>query len=72
MSEAYEYISDLENQVNSLHETNKELDVACTKLTQETLDHHNLIEKLEDDKRKSISMLTLRKPKLERMLTING
>lgn len=31
----------------------------CTKLTQEDIDHLKLIEKLEDDKRKSISMLTL-------------
>lgn len=70
MSEAYEYISDLENQVNSVHKMNKKLDVTCTKLTQETLNHLNLIKKLKDDKRKSISMLTLGNPKLETMFTI--
>lgn len=70
VKKAYEYISDLENQVNSLNEINKELNVTCTKLTQETIDHLNLIEKLEDDKSNSMTMFTLRNSKLKRMFTM--
>lgn len=57
MSEAYKDILNLKSQINSLSEKNNELDMSCAHLSSKSLEYLKQIRALEDDKRKSISIL---------------
>lgn len=64
------FIQELEDQVKSLNERNKVLNVTCAQLTRKSLDYLKQIKELEEDKRKNISMLAQRNDKFERMLKL--
>ena len=64
--EAYEDILDLEGQVNNLNERNKGWNLTCSQLTRKSLDYLKQIKELEENKRKSISMISQGNSKFEK------
>ncbi len=61
-------IQELEDQVKTLNERNKALNLTCAQLTRKSLDYLKQIKELEEDKRKNISMLAQGNEKFEKML----
>lgn len=60
----------LESQVNALNERNKSLNITCAQITRKFIDYLKQIKELEEDKRKSLSMLAQGSNKFEKILTM--
>lgn len=63
-------IHELENQVKTLNERNKSLNLTYAQLTKKFIDYLKEIKEFEEDKQKNISLLAQRNGKFEKMLTI--
>lgn len=64
------HIQELEDQVKTLNERNKSLNLTCAQLIRKPLDYLKQIKEFEENKRKNISMLVKGNGKFEKIFTI--